>query len=88
MKPTSEQLELFEKEPEHNPFSLQYDEITRFDLEEAILECWNFEKELKLLLKKEEISKKDIEAIMRVSNLRFENLWAIFEELISRRIIE
>lgn len=68
--------------------------INRFTLEQQIHSAWGTIDDLKMLTshltkqfnKRSDVDS-DIEAIIRIASLRFETLWATFEELIHQRKI-
>jgi len=68
--------------------------IDRFTLEQQIHSAWGTIDDLKMLTshltkqfnKRRDVDS-DIEAIVRIASLRFETLWATFEELIHQRKI-
>jgi len=69
-------------------------QIDRFTLEQQIHSAWGTIDDLKMLTnhltkqfnKRRDVDS-DIEAIIRIASLRFETLWATFEELIHQRKI-
>ena len=69
-------------------------QVDRFTLEQQIHSAWGTIDDLKMLTshltkqfnKRRDVDS-DIEAIIRIASLRFETLWATFEELIHQRKI-
>ena len=59
----------------------------RFDLEQQILECWKVSDDIRTVL--EHGSEKDMtanfEALARLTDIRFEKLWYIFEQMCAGR---
>jgi hypothetical protein len=60
---------------------------TRFDLEQEIMQCWNVVDDLKMLVETDTVSVQSIEAIRTLYAIKFEQLFATFEELVSNRIL-
>lgn len=59
----------------------------RFDLEQQILECWHVTDDIRAILAhgdKDNLNQ-DFEALARLTDIRFEKLWFIFENLVSNR---
>ena len=64
------------------------DGFERFDLEQAILECWDIAKDLEVMAKTTDCNedvRKRLEALSTVYHMRFEHCFHIFEELIHAR---
>ena len=57
----------------------------RFDLEQQILECWKVTDDIRTVLEHGPDSdmQKNFEALARLTDLRFEKLWFIFEQMIA-----
>jgi len=59
--------------------------MDRFDLEEQIVVCWNILDELKMIVEPMEddhIDRKRIEAVIELYDMKFNQLWNIFTELV------
>lgn len=59
----------------------------RFDLEQQILECWKVSDDIRTVLEhgdKEDMVE-NFEALARLTDIRFEKLWYIFEQMCSGR---
>ena len=59
--------------------------MDRFDLEEQIITCWNILDELKMIVEPMEyhhIDRKRIEAVIELYDMKFNQLWNIFSELV------
>lgn len=58
----------------------------RFDLEQQILECWKVTDDMRAVLDhgKDEMDK-NFEALARLTDIRFEKLWFIFEQMCNTR---
>ena len=55
----------------------------RFDLEQQILECWKVSDDIRTVLEhgdKEDMVE-NFEALARLTDIRFEKLWYIFEQM-------
>ena len=55
----------------------------RFDLEQQILECWKVTDDIRTVLDhggKEDVTE-NLKALARLSDIRFEKLWYIFEQM-------
>jgi hypothetical protein len=61
---------------------------TRFDLEQEILQCWNILDDLKMLQESDNINPQTFESIRILYSVKFEVLFATFEELLSNKVIE
>ena len=59
----------------------------RFDLEQQILECWKVTDDIRTVLAHggEEDIEENFKALARLSDIRFEKLWYIFEQMSSTR---
>ena len=57
----------------------------RFDLEQQILECWKVTDDIRTVLEHGSDSEmqKNFEALARLTDIRFEKLWFIFEQMVS-----
>jgi hypothetical protein len=55
----------------------------RFDLEQQILECWKVTDDIRTVLDHggEEDVAENLKALARLSDIRFEKLWYIFEQM-------
>ena len=58
----------------------------RFDLEQQILECWKVTDDIRAVLDhgKDDMAK-NFEALARLTDIRFEKLWFIFEQMCNTR---
>ena len=54
----------------------------RFDLEQQILDCWKITDDLRLVAKKGEQA---VEAVATLYELKFEQLWNTFENMVHER---
>ena len=59
----------------------------RFDLEQQILECWKVSDDIRTVLEhgNKEGSEEDFQALARLTDIRFEKLWYIFEQMCATR---
>ena len=55
----------------------------RFDLEQQILECWKVTDDIRTVMEhgQAEDRDKDLSALARLTDIRFEKLWYIFEQM-------
>ena len=55
----------------------------RFDLEQQILECWKVSDDIRTVLEHgdKEDSEENFQALARLTDIRFEKLWFIFEQM-------
>lgn len=59
----------------------------RFDLEEAIMRCWNVTEDLKLVSEVQN-PVEYVEALQKVYEQKFENLFNIFEQCIKQGVAQ
>lgn len=59
----------------------------RFDLEQQILECWKVTDDIRTVLQhgSEADAQKNFEALAQLTDIRFEKLWYIFEQMCASR---
>lgn len=59
----------------------------RFDLEQQILECWKVTDDIRTVLEhgSEEDMTTNFEALAKFTDIRFEKLWYIFEQMCQTR---
>ena len=59
----------------------------RFDLEQQILECWKVSDDIRTVLEHgdKEDSEENFQALARLTDIRFEKLWYIFEQMCASR---
>ena len=59
----------------------------RFDLEQQILECWKVSDDIRTVLEHggKEDSEENFQALARLTDIRFEKLWYIFEQMCATR---
>ena len=60
--------------------------MSRFDLEQEILDCWKITDDIKLFARKN-ATKKDFDALILYYNMKFDKLWETFESKIADRSI-
>lgn len=55
----------------------------RFDLEQQILECWKVTDDIRTVMEHGSIEDRDqdLSALARLTDIRFEKLWYIFEQM-------
>lgn len=58
------------------------EQITRFDLEQQILDCWKITDDIPLL-EEQGASTADMTSLANVYEFKFRKLWKIFEELVA-----
>lgn len=59
----------------------------RFDLEQQILECWKVTDDIRTVLahSSDQDRQANFEALARLTDIRFEKLWFIFEQMCQTR---
>jgi hypothetical protein len=58
----------------------------RFDLEQQILECWKVTDDIRTVLAHgKDATEENFQALARLTDIRFEKLWYIFEQMCQQR---
>ena len=58
----------------------------RFDLEQQILECWKVTDDIRTILQHgKDATEENFQALARLTDIRFEKLWYIFEQMCQTR---
>jgi hypothetical protein len=59
----------------------------RFDLEQEIMQCWNITEDLRILADRNPTIAEDLKAVAHVYEMRFDNMFNTFSQLIKEGVI-